>query len=207
MSDQSFNKVDLPPWLTVIIRGTINVPIIYLSSRICARNLWRRSHWIWTHTPVETHQNHWPLRGWVVVRRWGEGGEQPQAKYTGSAQVNKTREKPPEIYSAQIWQVFHNWNDWTWLYGDEWSLSKDCLCNTAVCCPTARTYLVQCQQGIFLCQCICQFLQAFCFLYVIFQCFIETDVLLEHRACGIIQLPKKFTAQTDEPLRHQEICL
>lgn len=124
MSGQSFNKVDLPPWLTVIIRATINVPIVYLSLRICARNLWRRSHWIWTHTPVETRHNHWPLRGWVVVRRRGEGGEQPQAKYTGSAQVNKTREKPPEIYSAQIWQVFHNWNDWTWLYGDEQSLPR-----------------------------------------------------------------------------------
>lgn len=183
----------------------INMPIIYLSTRMYARNLWGRSHWIWTHTPVETHHNHWPLRGWVVLRRSGEGGEQPQAKYTGSAQVNKTREKPPEIYSAQIWQVFHNWNDWTWLYGDERPLSRHS--NTAVCCPMAQTYLVQCQRSIFLCQCICQFLQVFCFLYVIFQCFIETDVLLEHRACGIIELPKTFTVQTDEPLRHGEICL
>lgn len=56
------------------------------------------------------------------------GGGRNHKQNTGSAQVNKTREKPPEIYSAQIWQVFHNWNDWAWLYGDGWSLSKDCLC-------------------------------------------------------------------------------
>lgn len=47
-------------------------------------------------------------------------GVGPQAKYTGSAQVNNTREKPPEIYSAQIWQVFHNWkwfkmSLWRWM--------------------------------------------------------------------------------------------
>lgn len=54
--------------------------------------------------------------------------------------------------------------------------------NTAVCCPMVQTYLVQCQGGIFLSQRVCQFLQVLCLLYVIFQCFIETDVLLEHRA-------------------------
>lgn len=61
-----------------------------------------------------------------VFRRWGLGVG-PQGKYTGSAQVNKTREKPSEIYSAQLWQVFKR-NYWKWLFGDEWSPSKDCQC-------------------------------------------------------------------------------
>lgn len=32
------------------------------------------------------------------MKRGGEVGAGPQAKYTGLAQVNNTREKPPEIY-------------------------------------------------------------------------------------------------------------
>lgn len=119
----SFNKADLLPWFTVIIRGKINVPNIYLSSRISARNLRRRSHWIWTHKPVETHHNHWPLRGWVVVRRGGGGGKSGTTSKIHRVSTSKQHKgKPPEIY------VPHNCNDWKWLYGDEWSLSKDGRC-------------------------------------------------------------------------------
>lgn len=60
------------------------------------------------------HRNHWPQRGWVVLRRLG----------VSTSKQHKGKKNPPEINSAQIWQVFHKRDDWEWLYGDECSLSK-----------------------------------------------------------------------------------
>lgn len=74
--------------------------------------------------------------------------------------------------------------------------------NTAVCCPTVQTHLVQRQGGVFLRQRVCQFLQLLCLLHVIFQRFIETDVLLEHGARGVVQLPEQDTGQTEKLLRN-----
>ena len=55
--------------------------------------------------------------------------------------------------------------------------------NAAVCCPTVQTHLVQCQGGIFP-------RQVLGLLHVILQRFIETHVLLERRARGVVQLPE-----------------
>lgn len=64
--------------------------------------------------------------------------------------------------------------------------------DTAVTCPMVQTHLVQCQGGVFLSQRSCQFLQVLRLLHVILQRFVEADILLEHGARGIIQLPKRF---------------
>lgn len=60
---------------------------------------------------------------------------------------------------------------------------------TTVCYPLVQTCLVQFQGGLFLSCRTRQSVQVLCLLYVIFQSFIQTDVLLKHRARGIVQLP------------------
>ena len=92
--------------------------------------------------------------------------------------------------------MFHKRDDWEWLYGHECSLSED-LPNSsaAVCCPLVQTNLVQRQGSVNRLQRAFQFMQVLCLLHVILQRFIETDVLLEHRVRGVVQLPEKFTGQ------------
>ena len=132
------------------------------------------------------HRNHWPQRGWVVLRRLG----------VSTSKQHKGKKNPPEINSAQIWQVFHKRHDWEWLHGDECSLSKGLPnSNAAVWCPLVQTNLVQRQGSVNRLQRVFQFMQLLCLLHVVLQRFIQTDVLLEHGVRGVVQLPEKFTGQ------------
>lgn len=68
--------------------------------------------------------------------------------------------------------------------------------DTAVTCPMVQTHLVQCQGGVFLSQRGCQLLQVLRLLHVILQRFVEADILLEHGARRIVQLPITVSTKT-----------
>jgi len=122
----------------------------------------RSSHRIWTHTPVETHHNHRPLGGRVVVR----GGTTSKTHRVGTSKQHKGKNTWNIFCTGRTSVSELNW--WRWMV----SIRGPPHSAAAVCCSTGQTYLVQRHGGIFLCHWICQYLQSLRLHYVIFQSFV-----------------------------------